>query len=108
MGPFITDGMIVVAILAGTTTVTGFALLARAWFRAHDRALRAESALAALVAERASSSPEQVAARFDRVDDALELLSLEVERVAEAERFQTKLLSGRRGAVGEGRVITPH
>ena len=68
--------------------------LASAWFRARDRAIKAETML--------KSIPAQYdAERFDRLDLAVDTIAYELERLSEAERFQTKLLAGREGANGK-------
>jgi hypothetical protein len=50
--------------------------------------------------------------RLDRIDSAVESTSIEVERIAEANRFIAKLLAERSGAASlpsrPERVITPH
>lgn len=93
----------------------GFALaalgFATAWLRARERAIRAEVQLAA---ERAGRFGTDVPARVDLLEQLAEGTALEVERIAEAQRFQAKLLAGRApetpGKLPEksGRVITPH
>jgi len=83
-----------VAIILGMTasgllaTTIGFGV---AWFRARDRAIRAETML--------KSIPAQYdAVRFDRLDLAVDTIAVELERISEAERFQTKLLTSREGS----------
>ena len=72
-------------------TTVGFA---GAWFRARDRAIKAETML--------KSIPAQYdAERFDRLDLAVDTIAYELERLSEAERFQTKLLAGREGVNGK-------
>ena len=67
---------------------------AGAWFHARDRAIKAETML--------KSIPAQYdAERFDRLDLAVDTIAFELERLSEAERFQTKLLAGREGANGK-------
>ena len=46
--------------------------------------------------------PAVDAARMERIEQAVDAIALEVERIAEAQRFTTKLLSERSGA-SEGR-----
>jgi len=55
------------------------------------------------------------ASRLDRIENAVETTALEVERIAEANRFMAKLLAERSAAPGavpspakSERVITPH
>jgi hypothetical protein len=53
-------------------------------------------------------------ARLERIEQAIEVIALEMERVGEGQRFLTKVLSDglpaqvRPPSLGEGRVITPH
>jgi aspartate 1-decarboxylase len=50
--------------------------------------------------------------RLARVEQTVESIAIEIERVSEGQRFVTKLLSARARAIPEGRseerVITPH
>jgi len=39
--------------------------------------------------------PPEVAARLERIEDAVEAVAIEVERISEGQRFTTKLLSER-------------
>ena len=48
--------------------------------------------------------PSEVAARLERMEQALDSVALEVERISEGQRFTTKLLSEGRGA-GDVRQI---
>ena len=61
---------------------------AGAWFRARDRAIKAETMLKSIPAQYDTE-------RFDRLDLAVDTIAFELERLSEAERFQTKLLAGR-------------
>ena len=63
-------------------TTVGFAV---AWLRARERALRAE-----LSRQRLSQDPDE---RFDRLQQAVETIAVEVERISEAQRFTSKLLA---------------
>jgi len=68
--------------------------------------------------ERMRHSPPEaftgLAQRLDRIENAVETTALEVERIAEANRFMAKLLAERNAAPApppparSGRVITPH
>ena len=71
-------------------TALGFAI---AWLRSRDRAIRAEARLAAAGADATLSAGLE--ARFDRQEQMAEASSVEVERVAEAQRFLADLLSAR-------------
>lgn len=85
--PAIIDYLILAVVALSSTTI-GFAI---AWVKARERALRAESIAHASTPHLASSAD----ARFSQLDSAIEAVAIEVERVAEAERFQTKLLASR-------------
>jgi len=51
----------------------------------------------------------EIAERLARIEAAVDVISVEVERIAEAQRFALKLSEGQgRLGRGEGRVITPH
>ncbi len=53
----------------------------------------------------------EVAERLARIEAAVDVIAVEVERIAEAQRFALKLSEGQSQArlgKGEGRVITPH
>jgi hypothetical protein len=54
---------------------------------------------------RMALSPD-VSARLDRMEQAIDAIALEVERIAEGQRFTTKLLA-ERGSGGPDRVIAP-
>jgi hypothetical protein len=41
--------------------------------------------------------PSEVAARLERIEQAVEAVAIEVERISEGQRFTTKLLSDRAG-----------
>ena len=54
-------------------------------------------------------------ARLSRIEEAVETIAIEMERMGEGQRFVTKLLAERAGQlpegqknVGSGRVTTPH
>jgi hypothetical protein len=58
---------------------------------------------------------QTILARLDRLEQAVDSIAVEVERVGEGQRFATKLLSERSALPSpdplrraEGRVITPH
>jgi hypothetical protein len=75
---------LVLALGAMTTGALGFAV---AWIRARERALRAEQRLV----DRSASGDER-AERFER---ALDAMAIDLERLAEGQRFTTKLLAER-------------
>lgn len=94
----------------GASTV-GFAV---AWMRARERAARAEER--AMPVHVSGGADE----RFDRLEHVVESIAVEVERMAEGQRFVSKLLAerpvqdrvpqerGEAGAARVGRVVTPH
>jgi hypothetical protein len=90
--------MMATGILLTTTIV-----FAVAWVRARERALRA----------RIEQSPSAAVGdtRLDQLTMAVDTIAIELERVAEGQRFVTKLLADRVAPapprVGE-RSITPH
>ena len=105
MDPAILD-YLMLAVGGLTVSTIGFAV---AWLRARERAIRAE--------ERTElGRPSTIAeARFDNLDQSMEALALEMERIAEAERFQSKLLANRANAPVSPEhparapgVVTPH
>lgn len=76
------------------------------------------SSVARVFAKRAEARKQQplgqgeVAERLARIEAAVDVIAVEVERIAEAQRFALKLSEGQarlgRPAGAEGRVITPH
>ena len=46
-----------------------------------------------------SSVPPEVAARLERMEHALDAMSIEIERISEGQRFTTKLLADRASAM---------
>ena len=70
--------------MIATSGAVGFAI---AWVRARDRARHAEERLA----ERALPG----GASTERVEQALETMAQELERLSEGQRFTTELLAGR-------------
>jgi hypothetical protein len=60
--------------------------------RAYSRRMDAES--------RNPRIPSEVAARLERIEQAIDSVALEVERISEGQRFTTKLLSEGKSASG--------
>lgn len=77
---------IAIIVLANTTV---FATVA--WIKARERAIRAEQKVLSMLGS------EQ---RLDRIEQAIDAVALDVERIAETERFASKLLA-------EGRLNDP-
>jgi hypothetical protein len=90
----------VVFIICGTTAfAASLRFLRRVLELRHERALRAP--------------PQDVSERLERIETAVETTAIEVERMAEANRFMAKLLAERHGLISvpvnpPERVITPH
>lgn len=75
----------IVAIIVGGA-VAVFAPLARAHARQLDK-------------QGAGMTPE-IGARMERMEQSLEAIALEIERISEGQRFTTKLLADRSGPAG--------
>lgn len=94
MSPFLIP---IVAILAGTLMALGFPLV-----RAFARKLELEGQQPRI--------PKEVADRLARMEQALDSVAVEVERISEAQRFTTRLLSERaesQASIGAGPTGTP-
>ena len=104
--------MVVLATTLGATTL-GFAI---AWVRARDRAARAEERAAQRAAPAVAPGPDPAdRGRLETLQQSIDAIAVEVERIGEAERFATRLLAERVAPGGEGRgsgaparVPTPH
>jgi HPt (histidine-containing phosphotransfer) domain-containing protein len=79
MSPFLIP---IVGILAGTLMALGFPLV-----RAYARKLELEG--------QQPRVPQEVADRLARMEHAIDAVAVEVERIAEAQRFTTRLLTER-------------
>jgi hypothetical protein len=66
--------------------------------RAYSRRMDAES--------RNPQIPSEVAARLERMEQAIDSVALEIERISEGQRFTTKLLSEGKG-VSDSRQSAP-
>jgi hypothetical protein len=93
---------IVIGVLFASTV--GFAI---AWARTRERALRAELAHRMM--------PSTAERQLGQLQESVEAMSLELERIAEAERFTARLLAERASAGvptptarREPGTITPH
>jgi len=64
--------------------------------RAYSRKMDAES--------KNPRIPSEVSGRLERIEQSLEAVAIEVERITEGQRFTTKLLSEARGAADARRV----
>ena len=95
------EGIALICVFFAFTSI-GFAI---AWIRTRERAIRAETALAHYRPEKTLGS--------ERIEAAVDAVALEVERLAEGQRFVARLLSERAGVdvarqSGHRRVDTPH
>lgn len=101
------DVLIIANVVIGALFVTSIGFVA-AWMRARERAIRAELAHQRPVAEHD--------ARLEQLQQTVDAIAVEVERISEAQRFTTKLLaeqhpdSVRLAAhpAPPQRMITPH
>jgi hypothetical protein len=95
--------VIIVPIVIG---IPSFVVFARMWFRHREK-------MATLTG--AASSNPALEARLTRIEEAVDTIAVEMERMGEGQRFVTKLLAERAGQLpegqknaGSGRVTTPH
>ena len=102
------DIIVIANIVIGVlfTSTLGFAI---AWARTRERALRAELAHRMM--------PSTAEKQLGQLQEAVEAMSLELERIGEAERFTARLLAERvqaspsvpnQSARREPGTITPH
>jgi hypothetical protein len=97
----------IIAIVAVVGLASSLTFLRRVLEMRHERLMRRPSP---------SQSLEALSQRLDRIENAVDATSLEVERIAEASRFMSKLLAERGAAaplsppIGKvpEKVITPH
>jgi hypothetical protein len=81
--------------------------LAALWLSARGRAEKAEATIREIALETTRRSARPLREPED-VHRALDAIADEVERIAEGQRFTTRLLSEGRTDRAAGRVITPH
>ena len=102
------DLVVLLSIQSATlgAVAIGFAV---AWVRTRERLIRAQ--------QRSPADPLASSdARLDRLEQAVESIAIEIERISEGQRFTARLLSERATGVDAhrlapadtGRVITPH
>lgn len=90
--------MVVLATILGATTL-GFAV---AWVRARERAARAEARAAQETAPAILPGPAPAdRARLEALQQSIDAIAVEVERIGEGERFATRLLIERAAPDGE-------
>jgi hypothetical protein len=96
-----------VVVVPAVFLIPSLVLFARMWFRHKERMANLTGA---------TSSNPVVEARLARIEEAVEAIALEVERMGEGQRFVTKLLADRAAQSlpeppkpdSGGRVTTPH
>src|SRR5665213_2644230 len=71
-------------------------IIARSWFKHVERM--------ATFAQPVATTPA-IEARLERVEQALEAIAVEMERVGEGQRFLTKLLSEKNKGLSEGQPL---
>lgn len=60
-------------------------------------------------ARKESREPDAIAARLDRIEQAVDTIAIEVERISEGQRFTSKLLAEKDApAKVPARQVTPH
>jgi hypothetical protein len=86
--------------------IPSFVIIARMWFKHKEKM--------ATLSGHPESNPA-LDARLSRIEEAVETIAIEMERMGEGQRFVTKLLAERTGQLadgqknaGTGRVTTPH
>lgn len=96
--------IVMAAIITSGVTLS---MIAHAWVESRKQRGQAQ----------ASPRLDAIEARLSRMEDMIESVALEMERVAEGQRFTAKLLADRaapaqplpnRGSQPEGRMNTPH
>ena len=93
MSPFVVP---IVAMIATAATIIGFPI-ARALARRMDRDAASPRV------------PPEVVQRLERIEQAVDSIAVEVERISEGQRFTTKLLSERvkQGAIEPSSAAAP-
>jgi hypothetical protein len=102
-----------IIIVPAVFAIPGLVIFFRMWFRHKEKMAEMTGA---------TKSNPMLEARLSRIEEAVETLAVEIERMGEGQRFVTKLLAERTGALPEpaksnaavvgagaaGRVTTPH
>ena len=93
-----------VIVIPAVFGIPAIVIFFRMWFRHRER-------MASLTG--ASQSNPMLEARLARIEEAVETIAVEIERMGEGQRFVTKLLAEKAGQLeapknGGGRVTTPH
>jgi len=96
-----------VIVVPAVFLIPSLVIFARMWFRHKEKMASLPSA---------SSINPMIEQRLARIEDTLETIAVEVERMGEGQRFVTKLLADKASPAlpegakngGSGRVTTPH
>jgi hypothetical protein len=96
-----------VIVVPAVFLIPSVVILARMWFKHKEK-------MASLTGETWANTA--IESRLARIEDAVETIAVEVERLGEGQRFVTKLLADRSAPSlseqpkngGSGRVTTPH
>ena len=95
-----------VIIVPVVFAIPSIVIFARMWFKHKEKMATLRSS---------SAGNSAIEARLARIEEAVETIAVEVERMGEGQRFVTKLLAERAQALpeapqnsGGGRVTTPH
>jgi biopolymer transport protein ExbB/TolQ len=101
---WVSDVVFSMLVLASVVLAASTVGLAVAWVRARERAIRAEA--------RVAQAPGGGDDRLERVEQAVDAIALEVERMSEGQRFVTRLLAERAEGASDAaarpeRVATP-
>ena len=94
--------VIIVPFVFGIPSIV---VIMRMWFRHKEKMTQLQSGAVRTF---------ELESRLERIEQAVDTIALEMERIGEGQRFVTKLLAERPAAVSDGtnpqreRVITPH
>ena len=95
--------VVIIPIVVG---IPAFVVFARMWFKHKEKMTTLTGA---------ATSNSALEARLTRIEEAIDTIAVEMERMGEGQRFVTKLLAERGGQLPEGqknasggRVTTPH
>jgi hypothetical protein len=97
-------------VMLGLASIPAMGTLTALWLSARARAKKAEAIVHELTV-RPALRGEQAHFGTERIEQAIDAIAVEVERISEGQRFTTKLLTDRPERAGPGappRVITPH
>ena len=95
-------------IVLGLAFIPAMGVLTALWLSARARAKKAEAIVHELTVQPALRG-EQGRVGTEHIEQAIDAIALEVERISEGQRFTTKLLSEKPERAGQPpRVITPH